>query len=91
MMIDPDKDISNLDFPIAHVVRQALADLPDKRRAELLKSTPVDEIISHRVDIYLQSLEVAMHAGYDESGAKEIALNDCLHDLNQNDGEVLET
>ncbi len=90
-MIDPNKDISNLDFPIAHVLRQALSDLPGEKRDEFLKSTTVDEFISHRVDIYLQSLEAAMHAGYDESGAKEIALNDCLHGLIQDDGEVLET
>lgn len=90
-MIDQDKDISNLDFPIAQVVRQALTDLPDSKRAEILKSTTIDGFVSHRVDLYLQSLEAAMHAGYDESGAKEIALNDCLHDLIQNDGEVLET
>jgi hypothetical protein len=90
-MIDPDKEISNLDFPIAQIVRQALTDLPGTKRAEILKSTSVDEFISHRVDIYLQSLEVAMHAGYDEPGAKEIALKDCLHGLNQDDGEVLET
>ncbi len=90
-MIDPNKDISNLDFPIAHVIRQALSDLTNERRAEILKSTTVAEFISPRVDIYLQSLEDAMHAGYDESGAKEIALNDCLHGLIQNDGEVLKT
>lgn len=90
-MIYPDKDISNLDFPIAHVIRQALSDLTNEKRTELLKSTTVDEFISHRIDTYLQSLEAAMHAGYDESGAKEIALYDCLHGLNQNDGEVLET
>jgi hypothetical protein len=90
-MIDPSKDISNLDLPIAHVIRQALSDLPSISRAALLKSTTVDEFISHRVDIYLQSLEDAMHAGFDEVGAKEIALKDCLHDLIQNDGEVLET
>ncbi len=90
-MIDPDKDISNLNFPVAHVIRQALSDLTNEKRAEILKSITDDELISHRVDIYLQSLEAAMHAGYDESGAKEIALKECLHGLIQNDGEVLET
>lgn len=90
-MINPDKEISNLDFPIAPIIRQALSDLPVSKQDELLKSTAVDEFISHRVDIYLQSLEDAMHAGYDELGAKEIALKDCLHGLIQDDGEVLET
>ncbi len=90
-MIDHDKDISNLYFPIAQVVRQALTDLPETNQVELLKTTTADEFISDRVDVYLQSLEDAMHAGYDESGAKEIALNDCLHGLIQSDGEVLET
>lgn len=90
-MIDPDKEISNLDFPIANVIRQALSDLPLENQDQFLKSTTVDEFISHRVDVYLLSLEGAMHAGYDESGAKETALNDCLHGLIQDDGEVLET
>jgi hypothetical protein len=90
-MIDPDKDISNLDFPIAQVVRQVLSDLPKTKQVELVKSTTVGEFISHRVDTYLQSLEDAMHAGYDESGAKEIALKECLHGLIPDDGEVLET
>lgn len=90
-MIDPAKEIPNLDFPISHVIKEALSDLPKAKQDEFLKSTTVDEFISHRVDVYLQSLEGAMHAGYDESGAKETALNDCLHGLIQDDGEVLET
>ncbi|MEO7991489.1 MAG: hypothetical protein ABI663_18195 [Chryseolinea sp.] len=90
-MIDPEKDISNLDLPIAQVIRQALSDLLAAQKKELLLPTSENDFISHRVDIYLQSLETAMHAGFDEVGAKEIALKDCLHDLIQNDGEVLET
>lgn len=90
-MIDPSNDISNLDLPIAKVIGLALSDLPSALQIALLQSASADEFVSHRVDIYLQSLENAMHAGFDEVGAKEIALKDCLHDLIQNDGEVLET
>lgn len=89
-MILPENDIPNLQFPIAHVIRQALDDLPVAQQYGLVESATVDEFISHRVDVYLQSLEDAMHAGYDELGAKEIALNDCLHGLSMDDGEVLE-
>ncbi|MEX2233512.1 MAG: hypothetical protein WD824_15215 [Cyclobacteriaceae bacterium] len=89
-MIDPEKDISNLDFPIAKVIREALSDLPPYLRKELLGSQPENEFISNRVDIYLLELENAMHAGYDELGSKEIALKECLHGLRQSDGEVFE-
>lgn len=83
-------EISNLDFPVANAIRQALSDLSPARKQELLGTEPEDEFISHRVDIYLQSLEVAMHVGYDELGAKETALKDCLHGISGDDGEVLE-
>jgi hypothetical protein len=90
-MIDPSNDISNLDLPIAKVIRQAVSDLPSALQSVLLQAASADEFISHRVDIYLQSLEDAMHAGFEEAGAKEIALKDCLHGLMLDDGEVLET
>lgn len=90
-MIYPSNDISNLDLPVAKVIRQALSDLPSALQRTLLQLSSADELISHRVDIYLQSLEDAMHAGFDETGAKEIALKDCLHGLMSDDGEVLET
>lgn len=90
-MIDPSNDISNIDLPVAQVIGQSLSDLPSALQIALLQSASADEFVSHRVDIYLQSLEDAMQAGYDESGAKEIALKECLHGLIQNDGEVLET
>lgn len=42
-----------------------------------------DEFVSHRVDVYLQSLETAMHNCYDEAGAKEIALKECLAGISE--------
>lgn len=89
-MNDTDKDISNLDFPIAPVIREALSDLPPGRKKEVLDQLTEDEFVSERVDIYLFELEAAMHAGYDELGAKEIALRECLHPIREDDGEVLE-
>jgi hypothetical protein len=80
-MIDPDKDISNLDFPVSHVIREALRDLPEERRQEVLGPMNEDDFIIHRVDIYLKDLETAMHTGYDELGANEIALKECLAGL----------
>ena len=89
-MINPEKDISNLDFPIANVVRQALYQLTEDNRRKLLGQSTEDEFISLRVDVYLEELEAAMHAGYDELGAKEIALNACLYQIKEDDGAVLE-
>ncbi len=89
-MNDADKDISNLDFPIASVIREALSDLPRGRKTTVLGRLTEDEFVSERVDIYLFELEAAMHTGYDELGAKEIALRECLHSIREDDGEVLE-
>ncbi len=75
--------ISNLDLPIALVIRQALADLALEARLELRATQTEAEFISHRVDIYLEAIETAMHNGFDELGAKEIALRECLAGLVQ--------
>lgn len=89
-MNDPEKDISNLDFPIARIIREALSDLPAEKKKEVLGSLTENEFISQGVDVYLQELETAMHGGYDELGAKEIALGECLHAMREDDGEVFE-
>jgi hypothetical protein len=74
---EPD-GISNLDFPIANVIREALDGLSPDERLEVLETMSEDEFIHHRVDMYLHELENAMHQGLDELGAKEIALRECL-------------
>lgn len=74
-------DISNMDLPQAQTIRQALEDLPEDTRMALLEKLTVPEFISLRVDIYLEQLEQAMHAGYDELGAKEIAMKEAWGDL----------
>ena len=89
-MNNTDKDISNLDFPIAHVIREALSDLPQEQKNEVLGKDTEDEFVSQQVDVYLQELETAMHAGYDELGVKEIALQECLRAIRENDGKVFE-
>ena len=89
-MINPDKDISNLDFPVAGIVREALHSLSLQQKQELFNTQTEDEFVSSRVDVYLHELEAAMHSGYDELGAKEIALKECLHGITGDDGEVLE-
>jgi hypothetical protein len=89
-MVTPENDISNLDFPIANVIKETLSTLSADRLKTILGSLTEDEFISHRADIYLQELESAMHSGYDELGAKEIALRECLHGLTEDDGEFLE-
>lgn len=79
-------EISNLDLPVALVIREALADLPADVRKELQGTLTEDEFVSLRVDIYLQEIETAMHNGFDELGAKEIALQECLTGLVHNNG-----
>jgi hypothetical protein len=78
-------EISNLDFPVSRVIRAALQDLPEEQQKTILGRMTEDEFVSHRVDVYLQSLETAMHNGYDETGAKEIALKECLAGINEAD------
>jgi hypothetical protein len=83
-MEDPN-EISNLDLPISKVIREALHDLQSQKQNEFLKELlgemTDDEFVSHRVDIYLTEIEAAMHNGFDELGAKEIALKECLAGL----------
>ncbi len=78
-------EISNLDFPVGHTIRAALHDLPEEQQKTILGRITEDELVSHRVDVYLQSLETAMHNGYDEAGAKEIALKECLAGISEGD------
>jgi hypothetical protein len=77
--------ISNLDFPVSHTIRVALHDLSVEQRKTTLGRMAEDEFVSHRVDIYLEALETAMHNGYDEAGAKEIALKECLAGISDAD------
>ncbi len=85
-MINPEDGISNLDLPIAQIIRQALADLSPDKRLSVLASMTEDEFVSHCADIFLAELETAMHQGVDELGAKEIALKECLAPIREGNG-----
>jgi hypothetical protein len=85
-MMEKHDEISNLDLPISKVIREALHDLPESKQNELLGEMTEDEFVSHRVDIYLTEIEAAMHNGFDELGAKEIALKECLARLIEDNG-----
>lgn len=78
-------EISNLDFPVSRVIREALKDLSEEHRISILGTMTEDGFISHRVDVYLEALETAMHNGYDEAGAREIALKECLAEISDAD------
>ncbi|MFZ6011416.1 MAG: hypothetical protein ACOYXT_13795 [Bacteroidota bacterium] len=78
-------EISNLDFPVSRVIGAALKDLSEEHRKSILDKMTEGEFISHRVDVYLAALETAMHNGYDEAGAKEIALKECLAGISEAD------
>ncbi len=71
-------DIPNLHLPIAAVILTQLNELSPNRKHEVLKGQLEDDFISDRVDIFLEELDSALLAGYQEMGAKEIALKACL-------------
>lgn len=83
--MDSSNEIPNLDFPVSRVIREALKDLSEEHRESILAKMTEDEFIRHRVDVYLEALETAMHNGYDEAGAKEIALKECLAGISEAD------
>jgi len=84
------EEISNLDLPIGKVIREALHDLELQKQKELIKELlgemTEDQFVSHRVDLYLTEIEAAMHNGFEELGAKEIALKECLARLIEDNG-----
>ncbi len=84
--MEESKELSNLEFPISSVIHEALKVLTKQEREEILEGMTSDEFISHRVDIYLQEIETAMHNGFDELGAKEIALKECLAGIREDNG-----
>ena len=85
-MKEPQDEINNLDFPIANIIREALSALPMDEKREVLETMNEEEFIHHRVDVYLQELESAMHQGLDELGAKEMALSECLAGISTSNG-----
>ena len=85
-MEDRQNEISNLDLPISNVIRGTLNGLSKQRQVEIIGAMSENEFISHRVDIYLKEIETAMHNGFDELGAKEIALKECLAGISEDDG-----
>lgn len=85
-MENSENEISNLDLPIAQVIREALNELTPEAQREVFGTMSPGEFVSHRVDIYLKEIETAMHNGFDELGAKEIALRECLTGLVHDNG-----
>jgi hypothetical protein len=83
-------EIFNLDLPISKVIREALHDLRSQKQSELIKELlgemTEDQFVNHRVDIYLTEVEAAMHNGFEELGAKEIALKECLTGFIEDNG-----
>lgn len=75
------QEISNLDLPFANLIRELLHALPTEKRSTVMGEMSEDEFISDRVDIYLNELSAALHAGLDEIGAIEVAKSESLKDL----------
>lgn len=74
-------DISNLDMPVAAVLRQALTDLPTEMRSEVLEKMSEPEFVHYRVGVYLDEIERALLAGYTPAGAEELALKESMAGL----------
>lgn len=78
-------DISNLHLPIAAIILTQLNELSPNRKHEVLDGETEENFVSDRVDIFLEELDSALLAGYDEMGAKEIALKACLDRITDSD------
>lgn len=75
-------DIKNEELPIGKIIRQLLLSLPKADRVELQEKMTVDEFVSHRVDIYLKELELALLDGIlSPAGAEEVAREACMSGL----------
>ncbi len=78
-------DIPNLHLPIAAIILTQLNELSPNRKHEVLDGETEENFVSDRVDIFLEELDNALLAGYDEMGAKEIALKACLDGITDSD------
>ena len=75
-------DIKNEELPVAKIIRDSLLSMPEAERYEILEKMTVSEFVSHRVDIFLKELEVALLSGnLSPAGAEEIAFEACLSGL----------
>lgn len=75
-------DIRNEDLPVARIIKESLLSLPKAERSELLEKMKVDEFVSHRVDVFLKELEVALLSGeVSPAGAEELAFEACMNGL----------
>lgn len=75
-------DIPNADVPVASKIREALSTLSLERKAEVLEKMTEEEFIDHRVDVFMDELERALHSNnYTPAGAEEIALQECMAGL----------
>lgn len=74
-------DILNKDLPVAKVIKQALADCSASQRVDVLGNMTEEEFIDHRVNIFLEALETALHERFHPAGAEEIAYQECMSGL----------
>jgi hypothetical protein len=75
-------DIKNKELPVAKIIRDSLLSMPEAEQYELLEKMTVGEFVSHRVDIFLKELEVALLNGdVSPAGAEEIAFAACMSGL----------
>jgi len=80
-------EIANLDLPIASIIKAAVDSISQEAKLDLLSGIAEPDFISLRVDVYLDEIEHALYAGYDELGAKEVALTACLNGISEHPHE----
>lgn len=78
-------DIPNLQLPVATVIHAQWETLSAARKQQLLEGQTEEDFLSARMDILLEELENALLCGYDELGAKEVALQACLTGITETD------
>lgn len=72
---------ANSDTNIARRLFNSLADCGEEKIKELTNGMTEEEFVSSRVNVYNSEYNTAIKAGYDESGANEIAFQEAFGDL----------
>ncbi len=72
-------DIPNACLPVAVKIREALEKCTPEYKRELLEGMTETEFVDHRVDIFLDELERAIHSSnYTPAGAEEISMREAI-------------
>lgn len=75
-------DIPNKKLSVAQRIREALKKLSAEEKKEILEEMTEEEFIDHRVNVFIDQLEMALLSHqYSSAGAEEIAYLECMAGL----------